>query len=103
MSRIDGYSYTKRFLPFNESESDFRIFEKKLSNSPQKEKIKCFIAQKFSVRSENWISCEESPRSVIERLCTPQQTHVIRYLLRHATVDAKANFRVLNSNQEVAK
>ena len=29
MSRIDVYSYTKRFLPFNESESDFRIFEKK--------------------------------------------------------------------------
>ena len=29
MSRIDAYSYTKRFLPCNESESDFRIFEKK--------------------------------------------------------------------------
>ena len=29
MSRIDGYSYTKRFLPCNESESGFRIFEKK--------------------------------------------------------------------------
>ena len=29
MSRIDGYSYTKRFLPCNESESDFRIFKKK--------------------------------------------------------------------------
>ena len=28
MSRIDGYSYTKRFLPFNESESDFRILKK---------------------------------------------------------------------------
>ena len=35
MSRIDGYSYTKWFLPYNESKSDFRIFKKKtLSNSP---------------------------------------------------------------------
>ena len=91
----------KRFLPFNKSESDFRIFEKKLSNSPQKGKIKCFITQKFSVRSENWISCEEGPRSVIE--CLPQIATDAGYSLRHATVDAKANFRVLNSNQEVAK
>ena len=29
MSRIDRYSYTKRFLPYNESKSDFQIFEKK--------------------------------------------------------------------------
>ena len=29
MSQIDGYSYTKRFLPYNESKSDFRILKKK--------------------------------------------------------------------------
>ena len=28
MSRIDGYSYTKRFLPYNKSKSDFRILKK---------------------------------------------------------------------------
>ena len=38
MSRIDGYSYTKRFLPFNESESDFRIFEKNCPTHLKKEK-----------------------------------------------------------------
>ena len=34
--RIDGYSYTKRFLPCNEPESDFRTFGKKTVQLPLK-------------------------------------------------------------------
>ena len=49
------------------------------------------------MRSENSISREEGPRSVIK--CLPYTAADAR----HATVDAKGNFHVLNSNQEVAK
>ena len=42
MSRIDGYSYTKRFVPCNESESDFRIFEKENVQLTLKQKNQMF-------------------------------------------------------------
>ena len=103
MSRIDGYSYTKRFLPCNESESDFRIFEKK--NCPthlktEKSNVSSRRNFPFGLRTGYSVKRVLDLPLKAYRYTATDVGYASRYCRR---LDAKANFCVLNSNQEVAK